>query len=548
MSTEIFRKYIDLLNEDVSQSDIDNTLIPALKELERVLNNPKYAGKIRSALGEAEFDDPPLFAPGNEPSPSSTPSSSGPKPRIPRLPGESADEYLARVRELARSAERLGLRPDRASTPTPVTPAAPSRFDPEDPMSRYRQTTSPVEPAPSMLSKAAAKAGELGKNLVGTIPTPGWRAKTLAAAMMTAGAAYQAFQAVSRLSFSDLDTTDQTTIEKNLKVIEPFVTPQVLPTLPEDIQARVKTVLSLLTNLDKGVPAAVGKPGGNASRQRLAQTMPGAGAGEVNNPPEPPAPVKTGVQALSPEWNNNGTANPDDLNKFLDAIKNAQKYVSNIRESRKQSPSLDMSQLSEAEKIAIFRDRLNEDSDILSMLWNNLGLAGMVGAGSGGLTWARSALQELWTKFLADHPDMVGKTFSEQFPKFREWVKITGDAAAKSKVRGLQAGLTAGAVTLAVWLAEHALSAGALWWAGSKASDAVQNMGQDTKATQDVYDAYLQMPADAYNAMSREQKDSLQEILLAHCKKFPKDPHCSTIINQICGPGGTHPDWPGCKL
>ena len=331
-------------------------------------------------------------------------------------------------------------------------------------------------------------------------------------------------------------------------MIEPFVTPQVLPTLPEDIQARVKTVLSLLTNLDKGVPAAVGKPGGNASRQRLAQTMPGAGAGEVNNPPEPPAPVKTGVQALSPEWNNNGTANPDDLNKFLDAIKNAQKYVSNIRESRKQSPSLDMSQLSEAEKIAIFRDRLNEDSDILSMLWNNLGLAGMVGAGSGGLTWARSALQELWTKFLADHPDMVGKTFSEQFPKFREWVKITGDAAAKSKVRGLQAGLTAGAVTLAVWLAEHALSAGALWWAGSKASDAVQNMGQDTKATQDVYDAYLQMPADAYNAMSREQKDSLQEILLAHCKKFPKDPHCSTIINQICGPGGTHPDWPGCKL
>ena len=548
MSTEIFRKYIDLLNEDVSQDDIDNTLIPALKELERVLSNPKYAGKIRSALGEAEFDDPPLFAPGSTPSPSSTPSSSGPKPRIPRLPGESADEYLARVRELARSAERLGLRPDRASTPAPPAPAAPSRFDPEDPMGRYRQTTSPVEPEPSRLSKAAAKAGELGKNLVGKLPTPGWKAKTLSAAMMTAGAAYQAFQAVSRLSFSDLDTTDQNTIEKNLKVIEPFVTPQVLPTLPEDIQARVKTVLSLLTNLDKGVPAAVGKPGGHASRQRLAQTMPGPGAGEVNNPPEPPAPVKTGLDALTPEWSNNGTANPDDVNKFLDMIKNAQKYVSNIRESSKQSPSLYMSRLSEAEKMAMLRDRLNEDAGILSMLWDTLGLAGSVGVGAGGVSWARSALKELWSKFLADHPDMVGKNFSEQLPKFKEWVKITGDAAAKSKVRGLQAGLTAGAVTLAIWLAQSAASAYGLYKAGSMADDLVQNMGQDIKATQDVYDAYLQMPADAYNAMSREQKDALQEILLAHCKKFPKDPHCSTIINQICGPGGTHPDWPGCKL
>jgi len=544
MSTEIFRKYIDLLNEDVSQNDIDNVLIPALNELERVLNNPKYAGKIRSALGEAEFDDPPLFAPGSAP-----PSPSGPKPRITRLPGESADEYLKRVRALASSAERLGLRPDRASTPAAATPATPSRFDPEDPMSRYRQTTSPVEPEPSMLSKASAKVGELGKNLVSKLPAPGWKAKTLAAAMMTAGAAYQAFQAISRLSFSDLDTLDRDTIEKNLKVIEPFVTPQVLPTLPDDIQARVKTVLSLLANLGKGVPAAVGKPGGLASRQRLAKTLPGpGGAGELDKPVEPPEPVKTGLDALSPAWNNQGTATPDDVNKFLDAIKNAEKYVSGIRESHKQSPSLDMSQLSEAEKMAMFRDRLNEDSDILSMLWNNLGLAGLVGVGSGGLTWARSALQELWSKFLADHPDMAGKNFSEQLPKFREWVKITADAAAKSKVRGLQAGLTAGAVTLLIWLAEHAMSAGALWWAGSKASDAVQNMGQDIKTTQDVYDMYLQMPADAYNAMEQKDKDRLQMILLAHCKKFPKDPHCSTIINQICGPGGTHPDWAGCKL
>ena len=544
MSTEIFRKYIDLLNEDVSQSDIDNVLLPALNELERVLNNPKYAGKIRSALGEAELDDPPLFAPG-----SATPSPSGPKPRITRLPGESADEYLKRVRALASSAETLGLRPDRASTPAAATPATPSRFDPEDPMARYRQTSSPVEPEPGMLSKAASKAGELGKNLVGKLPTPGWKAKTLAAAMMTAGAAYQAFQAVSRLSFSDLDTTDQNTIEKNLKVIEPFVTPEVLPTLPEDIQARVKTVLSLLTNLGKGVPAAAGKPDGLASRQRLAKTLPGpGGGGELDKPVEPPEPAKTVLDTLSPQWNNQGTSTPDDMNKFLDAIKNAKNYVSGIRESHARSPSLDMSQLSEAEKMAMFRDRLNEDAGILSMLWDNLGLAALVAAGSGGLTWARSALQELWSKFLADHPDMVGKNFSEQLPKFREWIKITGDAAAKSKVGAWRVGLTTSAVTLLFWLAEHAMSAGALWWAGSKASDAVQNLGQDTKATQDVYDMYLLMPADAYNAMSREQKDSLQEILLAHCKKFPKDPHCSTIINQICGPGGTHPDWPGCKL
>jgi hypothetical protein len=530
MSTEIFRKYIDLLNEDVSQNDIDNVLVPALNELERVLNNPRYAGKIRSALGEAELEDPPLFAPGSAP-----PSPSGPKPRITRLPGESADEYLKRVRALA-----------SAARPAAETPATPSRFNPEDPMARYRQTSSPVEPEPSMLSKASAKVGELGKNLVSKLPAPGWKAKTLAAAMMTAGAAYQAFQAVSRLSFSDLDTLDRDTIEKNLKVIEPFVTPQVLPTLPDDIQARVKTVLSLLANLGKGVPAAVGKPGGLASRQRLAKTLPGpGGAGELDKPVEPQEPVKTGLDALSPAWNNQGTATPDDVNKFLDAIKNAEKYVSGIRESSKQSPSSDMSRLSEAEKMAMLRDRLNEDAGILSMLWDALGLAGSVGVGAGGLSWARSALKELWAKFLADHPDMVGKNFSEQLPKFREWVKITADAAAKSKVRGLQAGLTAGAVTLLVWLAQSGLSAYGLYKAGSMANDLVQNMGQDTKATQDVYDMYLQMPADAYNAMEQKDKDRLQKILLAHCVKFPKDPHCSTIISQICS---VHPDWAGCKL
>jgi hypothetical protein len=494
MSTEIFRKYIDLLNEDVSQNDIDNVLVPALNELERVLNNPKYAGKIRSYFGEdAHLLEVDIY-----------------------IPPESSPRTAAQ--QAAMDAQRLGTAPVTRPSPPPPPPAP-----------------------PSAISKAASKVLDVGTKV---IKNP--YARVAAGLAATVYAIVKQWDFISSLNFDDLDTLDQNTVKKNLNAIEPFVTLEVLPTLPEDIQARVKTVLSLLANLGRGVPAALGAPGGNVSRQRLAKTLPGAGgSGELDKPPAPPEPVKTGLDTLSPAWNNQGTAAPDDVNKFLDAIKNAEKYVSGIRESHKQSPSLDMSQLSEAEKMAMFRDRLNEDAGVLSMLWDALGLAGSVGVGAGGISWARSALQELWSKFLADHPDMAGKNFSEQLPKFREWVKITADAAAKSKVRGLQAGLTAGAVTLLVWLAQSGLSAYGLYKAGSMANDLVQNMGQDTKATQDVYDMYLQMPADAYNAMEQKDKDRLQKILLAHCVKFPKDPHCSTIISQICS---VHPDWAGCKL
>jgi hypothetical protein len=85
MSTEIFRKYIDLLNESVSDEQL-REIEKALSELERVLSKEKYHPTgIRSYFNGDERVDPPLFGPDSAPSPS------GPKPRIPRLPGETAD-------------------------------------------------------------------------------------------------------------------------------------------------------------------------------------------------------------------------------------------------------------------------------------------------------------------------------------------------------------------------------------------------------------------------------------------------------------------------
>ena len=54
MSTELFRQYLDLLNEAVTQSDLDNQLLPALKELERILS--KYREKIRESIVHKKED------------------------------------------------------------------------------------------------------------------------------------------------------------------------------------------------------------------------------------------------------------------------------------------------------------------------------------------------------------------------------------------------------------------------------------------------------------------------------------------------------------
>ena len=490
MSTEIFRKYIDLLNESIS--DTDQTLIDqALDELERVLNRPKYQGKIRSYFGEdAHLLEVDIY-----------------------IPPESSARTAAQ--QAAMDAERLGTAPVTRPPPPPPPP-----------------------PPPSAISKAASKGLDVGTKV---IKNPYARVGAVLAA--TVYAIVKQWDFISSLNFSDLDHTDQDTINKNLKILDPFIKPEVITQLPDKTQDRIKRVLDLLAKLGKGVPSAAGKPGGLAARQRLAKTLPG----ETGDPtPVPDTPVKTGAASLSPGWTNDGKATPDDIKKFLDAIKNAEQYVSDIRESKKRPQSRDMSQLSGVETMAILRDKLKEDGIGDLSFWSSI--AGWLGIGAvgGGIQGTYAGLKQLWSKFEQEVPAMADSSLplETRVAGFKSWIKSFGPVWAKAKGRAALLGLG----TMAMDLFWNLWQIYGVYSVGRGAGETIKDLGKDNNALENVYDMYLQMPPDVYKNLLGPQKDQLQAELLAYCKKFPKDHHCSTIINQICGPGGTHPEWPGCLL
>jgi hypothetical protein len=516
MSTEIFRKYIDLLNESVSDTELSQ-ITQALGELERVLAKEKYHPKgLRSYFNEDEPPDPPLFAPGGESSPS------GPKPRIPRLPGETGEEYLARVRELARSAQRLGI---RSGTPT-STPTEPVDINPfsRDPMGR---TVEPITARASTGGTVTATPTGIVHTAPPAPPAPkpsGLRIpKKYAYPALAAGALYGAYELVHQLlkiRFSDLDPTDQDAIEKNLSIIEPYIKPEVLPTLPEQIQLRISTVLKMLEKLGKTSSSPV------AAAEKPAEKP-------AFNPANP-------WQQPSSSWTPTGTPSAEDIATFKKALQAARQNVSGVRES------LYMSRLSEAEKMAMLRDKINEDviPAWLSSLttsdsfWVGLAEYLSIGAATSGTI---GGLKDLWAKFLSETPDMAaeGVGLWTKVKSFKNWLKLSYPKMVKTGKLSIWAGVTAAGLAVA----KAAWDIWGLTKVASGAEQTIQDLPKAGNNATQAYNMFLHMPQAYWDSLNANEKEDIDEFVLSYCLAHPDAPNCSDQKNSICS---IHPDWPGC--
>jgi hypothetical protein len=499
MSTELFRQYLDLLNEAVTQSDLDNQLLPALKELERILG--KYRGKIY----EADLEDPPLFGPEEPRSPS------GPKPRLKMLPGESREQFLQRVRNTAGAAQRLGIRPGTAPTPAAETPPSPSGRSPSLDTGRVSGYT--PEPEPSAISRAASKVLDATKagasaavNIAKQIPLK----KTMAALAAGGYAAYELWQWITRNSgyaLRDLDPVDQASVKKNLKILEPFVVPDVFKTLPADIQTRIGTVLDQLKKL-------------------------GMSAGGDQAAPQPVAAPATPASAAAPAGEES----------FTDTLQNAYRYVKSVRES------VEPVGLSEAEKMARLRDLVQENLPLMAVgaevgsrfvqdvidSAEYLGLAALIKKSPN----IYLGLEALIKRFKTDVPAGTPKDF---------W-KWLGKLVIPSKAEAVALGIGAAGWMLYQWFQVNATVA---------AKDAAVNaLTKDWPAENNALKAFkdrmVRMTQAEYDARSNDDKDKIDETWIYYCSKFPSD----KVGNQTCydyvhnpknGICTYHPDWAACK-
>ena len=503
MSTELFRKYIDLLNEAVSQAELDNTLIPALKELERILG--KYRGKIFE-------EDPPLFAPGNEP-----PSPSGPKPRIARLPGESADEYLERVRELSRrpastANNPFGMRPGEASisaspSATGELPAGNNPFT-RDPQGR------PISSGASTGGTTTATS----TGIVHTAPPPPWKRRVKLGAKLgaytTAGlaAVYAGYKGLEYLILSNsgyalrnLDPVDQEGIKKNFKILEPYVVPDMFKTLPADIQTRIDAVLDQLKKLGMAVTAG----GDKAADKPATPASAAAPAAEV---------------------------------PLSDILQNANQFVKGVRES------VEPVGLSEAEKMARLRNLVQENLPLMAVAAEGLGkfVQDVIDSAEYlGLGYALKripnvylGIEALVKRYKADVPGGTPKDFWK-------WLAKTSFPTKLDVGIGL-----AGTAVWAIyqWFQVNATVAG---------KDAVVNaLTKDWPAENDALRAFkntmTKMTSEQYNALDDATKDKIDETWIYYCSKFPKEQigkqSCYDFVyNPKDGICTYHPDWAGCK-
>jgi hypothetical protein len=503
MSTELFRQYLDLLNEAVTQSDLDNQLLPALKELERILG--KYREKIRESIVEADRIDPPMFAPEEPPSPS------GPKPRITRLPGESADEYLARVREANRrpsSANNpFGLRPGEASiSASPSTtgelPAGNNPFT-RDPQGR------PISSGASTGGTTTATS----TGIVHTAPPSPWKLRGRALAYTTAGlaAVYAAYEGVKYLIFKnsgyvlrDLDPADQASVKKNFKILEPFVVPDVFKTLPADIQTRIDAVLDQLKKL-------------------------GLSAGGDQAAPQPVAAPATAASAA-----------PAGEESFTDILQNANRYVKGVRES------VEPVGLSEAEKMARLRDLVQENLPLAAaaaealagpFVQQVLDVAKDLGLGYVVIK-APGSFEKLITRYRTDFPNGTAEDF------WKWLVKLN----IPNKAEALALGIGAAGYAFYTWFQVQATT--------GAAKAAVTALTKDWPAENNALKAFkdrmARMTPAEYNALSDDEKDKIDENWIYYCSKFPSD----KVGNQTCfdfihnptnGICTYHPDWAACK-
>ena len=495
MSTELFRKYIDLLNEAVSQAELDNTLIPALKELERIL------GKYRGKIFEDNRTDPPLFAPGDDP-----PSPSGPKPRIARLPGDSIDEYLARVRELSRSARGLEI---GSGTPT-TAGSLPSSTNPYSSMTEPRRastggtiTTTPtgmVHTAPPPPRKGRVKLGAK----LGAYTTAGLAA-------LYAG--YKGLEYLilknSGYALRNLDTSDQEGIKKNFKILEPYVVPDVFKTLPADIQTRIDAVLDQLKKLGMAVTA-----GGDKEAQKSV-AVPATAASAAAPAAEVP---------------------------FSDILQNANRYVKGVRES------VEPAGLSESEKMARLRNLVQENLPFMAVVaevgikfvqdvidaGEYLGLAALIKKSPN----IYLGIEALIKRFKTDVPAGTPKDFWKWLAKL----------VIPNKAEALALGIGAVGWAAYQWFQVNATVAG---------KDAVVNaLTKDWPAENDALRAFkntmTKMSLEQYNALSDADKDKIDETWIYYCSKFPneqigKQSCYDFVYNPKDGICTYHPDWAGCK-
>jgi hypothetical protein len=499
MSTELFRKYINLLNEAVSQAELDNTLIPALKELERILG--KYRGKIFE-------EDPPLFAPGNEP-----PSPSGPKPRIARLPGESADEYLERVRELSRrpastANNPFGIRPGEASIST--SPSTTGNLP---------STNNPFSSATgSTRASTGGTTTATSTGIVHTAPPPPWKRRVKLGAKLgaytTAGlaAVYAGYKGLEYLILSNsgyalrnLDPVDQEGIKKNFKILEPYVVPDMFKTLPADIQIRIDAVLDQLKKLGMAVTAG----GDKAADKPATPASAAAPAAEV---------------------------------PLSDILQNANQFVKGVRES------VEPVGLSEAEKMARLRNLVQENLPLMAVAAEvgskfvqdvidsaeYLGLAALIKKSPD----LYLGVEALIKRFKTDVPAGTPKDF---------W-KWLGKLVIPNKAEAVALGIGAIGWAIYQWFQVNATVAG---------KDAVVNaLTKDWPAENNALKAFkdtmAKMTSEQYNALPDDDKDKIDETWIYYCSKFPRDmlgkQSCyDYVYNPKDGICTYHPDWAACK-
>ena len=292
MSTDLFRKYIDILKE-FSDTDL-NSLRAALTELEAVL------AKYRSRIVENRLFEIDLSQMSREQIEALRQGGTLP-------PGGSKEAQAWHAERSAQSTvSQAELDALRASQPTP--PPSPG--------------------TPGMGSKIKSGLGKIGK--YGSY------------AVVAYDILNYVYNWLIKAELKDLAPGDQQVILKNIEIIKPFAAPNVLETLPKDLQTRLVTVVDLLGKLGMSM-----KPTPGTERK------------------------------------------PDDINKALEKIQAVKEQ--DLAEFKKIILQ-NMHLLSESEQMAVHRALITED-------WTNYAAAAMSpgGLASGAVTGA-AGLAGAWAK------------------------------------------------------------------------------------------------------------------------------------------------------
>jgi len=328
---------------------------------------------------------------------------------------------------------------------------------------------------------------------------------------------YGAYEGVKYLIYKNsgyalrnLDPADQEGIKKNFKILEPFVVPDVLKTLPEDIQIRIDAVLDLLKKLGMS---------SNADGDKAA--------------PQPVAAPATAASAPAAEV------------PFTDILQNANRYVKGVRES------VEPIHVSEAEKMARLRNLVQEDvpSTIAAVVGSGVTndfVQQVIDAGEYlGLGYIAKripnfylGIESLVKRYKTDVPSGTAEDFYKWI--WKTWKPTKTDFAL-------------GVVGAAAWAIYQYLQIKATVSAKDTVVNALtKDWPAENNALKAFKDTMAKMTSAQYNALSDAEKDKIDENWIYYCSKFPSD----QIGNQSCfdfvhnpkdGICTYDPDWAGCK-